>query len=124
MDIGEHISWHVELAIAPKNLPAFEQLTAEMVEVTHSEPGVLIYERYLSGDGCTVHVVERYQDSAAAITHLHTFVAKFGARFGALAQRKSFQVFGEPSAALRAMLTGLGATVMQPFNGFSAFAGH
>jgi quinol monooxygenase YgiN len=121
MNIGGHISWHVELAIEPQNMLPFRQLTAEMVDMTCTERGVLIYERFVSEDERTVHVIERYRDSAAAEVHLHAFAAHFAKRFGMLVQRKSFRVFGEPSEPLRALLTKFGATFAKPLHGFTTF---
>src|SRR5215472_17507357 len=63
------ISWHVEHAIKPGRLESFRALTGDMVEAARRELGILSYQRFGSGDGKTVHVYERYEDSAAALTH-------------------------------------------------------
>jgi quinol monooxygenase YgiN len=115
--MGEQVSWQVELAIKPGALDDFRALTAEMVESTRGEPGVLSYERFVSADGQVVHVYERYADSAAAVAHLRTFVRKFGGRFVGMVDRKRFTVYGTPSAELRGMLDEFGATYLEPFGG-------
>jgi quinol monooxygenase YgiN len=113
------ISWHVELMVKPGRLDDFRTLTGEMVTFAKGEPGVLIYERHLSEDGETVHVYERYSDSAAAVAHLRAFTERFGARFARMVDRKSFKVYGAPSAELRALLDGFGAVYSNAFAGFS-----
>ena len=55
------ISWQVVLRIGPGKLEGFRTLTAEMVEATKSEPGALVYERFISADRETVWIYERYR---------------------------------------------------------------
>jgi quinol monooxygenase YgiN len=115
VDAGAQISWHVELAVRVGALEAFRTLTGEMVAATRREAGVLAYQRFVSADGKTVHVYERYADADAALAHLETFLATFGARFAALVERRRFEVFGAPTPALRAVLDRFGATYLAPF---------
>src|SRR5712691_2510477 len=117
--MGEQVAWHVELAVKPGALEDFRVLTGEMVEATRGEPGVLSYERFVSADGMVIHVYEWYADSAAAVAHLRTFGRQFGDRFAGLVDRTRFTVYGTPSAELRGMLDGFGATYMAPFGGFA-----
>ena len=117
--MGEQVSSQVELAVKPGALDNFRALTAEMVESTRGEPGVLNYERFVSADGQVVHVYERYADSAAAVAHLRTFGRKFGGRFVGMVARKRFTVYGTPSVVLQGMLDEFGATYLVPFGGFS-----
>lgn len=117
------ISWHVELAVKPGQLENFRTLTSEMVETTRSEPGVLIYERFLAPDQTTVHIYERYKDSAAAVTHLRDFEQMYGARFIQLVERRHFTVFGTPSDELRAIFDRIGVTYAGLLDGFSQMAG-
>jgi quinol monooxygenase YgiN len=116
--MGDQISWRVELAVKTGELENFRTLTAEMVESTRDEPGVLCYERFVSEDGKVVHVYERYADSAAAVSHLLTFGKKFGKRFGGMVDRGWFTVYGTPSEELQGILDGFGATYLRPFGGF------
>ncbi len=117
--MSNDVSWEVELAVKPGQLENFRVLTSEMVEHTRGEPGVLIYERFLSDDGTVVYVYERYADSASAISHLQGFGKIFGARFVDMVERKRFTVFGIASDELKAMLDRFGATYHSPFDGFS-----
>jgi hypothetical protein len=82
------------------------------------EPGVLGYERYVSGDGTVVHALERFADSAAAAAHLRAFGERFAGRFLGMVERRRFTVYGSPSAEVRAVLDGFGATYLGPLGGF------
>lgn len=117
--MSAQISWHVELQVKPGQLEALCALTNEMVESTKSEVGALIYERFISDDRQIVHVLERYLDSAAALTHLIAFRQVYGERFSRMVDRKRFTVFGAPSRELKEILDTLGATYVTPLAGFS-----
>jgi quinol monooxygenase YgiN len=112
--MNSEISWRVELAVKPAMLTAFQALTNEMVESARSERGVLSFQRFVSEDGKSVEVYERYVDSAAATAHLEKFLVAFSARFSTLVERKRFRVFGRPSAELKALLDTFGADYFQP----------
>ena len=109
------ICWHVELLIKPGQLESFRALTGEMVESARRELGVLSYQRFVSEDGKTVHVYERYANSTAALTHLEIFAKKFAKPFQDMVERKCFVVFGYPTAELKAALDGYGAIYLKPF---------
>lgn len=113
------VAWVVELALKPEALDEFRSLTRKMVEATKAEPGALVYERFVSGDGRSVHLYERYADSAAALAHLRTFADRFAAPFSALAERRRVTVYGDPSRELRAVLDRIGAVYLASLDGFS-----
>ncbi len=118
--MGDEVSWQVELAVKPGELDNFRSLTKEMVESTKFEPGVLIYERFVSQDGKVIYVYERYVNSAVAVAHLLAFSKMYGERFVKMVDRKRFTVFGSPSDELRQILDRLGATYLDLFDGFAA----
>ena len=120
--MSAEIAWRVELAVKPGRLNEFRALTGEMVEFTRREPGVLSYQRFVSDDGRSVQIYERYADSAAAVSHLRNFVKHFGDRFQGLVERRSFTVFGTPSEELRGILDGFGAIYLKPFGDFAYWA--
>ena len=117
--MGDQVAWLVELAVKPGQLANFRALTGEMARSSRREPGVLIYERFVSEDGKFVHAYERYTDSAAAVAHLRTFEKKFAERFLAVVDRRRFTVFGIPTDALREILDRFGATYLRPFGDFA-----
>ena len=98
------MGWHVTLAMLPGRLEAFRELTAEMVEFSSKEPGTLIYERFLTPDGATLHIFERYEDSAAAVAHLTGGLQGALERFAACTRRLHLSVLGSPTDELRALL--------------------
>ncbi len=108
--MSTEVSWRVELAISEGRLDEFLALTVEMVEFAKTESGVLSYQRFVSQDGQTVHVYERYADSHAALTHLQNFAERFAPRFSSMASRRQFDVYGAPSEELKSVLVGFGAT--------------
>jgi quinol monooxygenase YgiN len=120
--MNEQICWHVELAIKPGRLESFQALNGEMVESARRELGILSYQRFVSEDGKTVHVYERYADSTAALTHLGIFAKKFAEPFQDMVERKRFVVFGNPTAELKEALDGYGAIYFRPFGDFAYWA--
>ena len=93
IEMGDQISWFVELAVKPGQLDNFQALTGEMVKATRRERGVLTYQRFVSTDCKLVLVYEH---------------------------RTRFTVLGNPSDELSALLDGFGATYLKPF-GDSAY---
>ena len=113
----EQIGWCVELEVRPGRLDSFLVLTAEMVDETAKESGVLNYQRFVSEDGMVCHAVERYESSGAAMRHLQTFRDKFSEQFSSMVTRRRFTVYGSPNAELKTMLDAFGATYLRPFGG-------
>jgi quinol monooxygenase YgiN len=118
-DGSAHVSWVVELELRVGALKEFLLLTTEMVSATLREPGALIYERSISLDETRIVVYERYADAGAAIRHLETFADRFGERFAALVDRRSFTVFGAVNDELKEHLSPLGATFATYLIGFA-----
>ena len=117
-----HVSWVAELAIKAGALDEFQKLMAEMVAGTKEEPRTLCYEWYISEDGGTAHIFEKYADSDAMIAHVNGFMKKWAERFLASVNVTRFTVYGDPSPAARELLGGFGATYLAPWGGFSRFA--
>ena len=117
-----HVSWVIELAVKDGALDTFKELMEEMVAGTSEEPGSLGYEWYISADGGTIHIFEKYADSDAMVTHVGGFLEKWAARFLECVDPTRFVVYGDPSAAAREMLAGFGPTYLGPWGGFSRFA--
>ena len=117
--MGDQISWCVELAVKPGQLDNFQALTGEMVEAARREDGVLAYQRFVSADCKLVLVYEQYADSAAALAHLRQFEKNFAKRFSEMAERTRFTGLGNPSDELRALLDGFGARYLKPFGDFA-----
>lgn len=91
----------------------------EMVESTRAEDGAEAYEWFISADGGTCHIYERYADSGAAMVHLGTFGSRFAERFLACVEPTGFYVYGAPSDEVRSVLDGFGAVYLAEFGGFA-----
>ncbi len=118
----DHVSWVIELAVKDGELDTFKALMDEMVAGTSEEPQSLGYEWYISEDGGTVHIFEKYADSEAMISHVNGFLEKWAARFLASVDPTRFVVYGDPSPAARELLAGFGPVYLGPWGGFSRFA--
>jgi quinol monooxygenase YgiN len=55
-----------------------------MVAFSRGEPGTLSYQRFISADGSTLHVQERYASSEAMLEHNQAFAALFSPRFATM----------------------------------------
>lgn len=115
----EQVYWILEVAIKPGQAEAFRTLMAEMVAATReNEPDTLAYDWTISGDGAVCHILERYRNSAAVMTHLAWFGANVAKRFLAAAEPKRLVVYGSPDAAATKALDRMGAVYMKPLGGF------
>ena len=114
----EQIGWCVELGVQPGRIDSFVALTAEMVDETAKDPGVLNYQRFISEDGRVCHAVERYESSVVAMRHLQTFRDKFAEQFSSIVTRRRFTVYGSPDDELKTMLDSFAATYRSLFGDF------
>ena len=73
MSDNQNVYWMLELKIKDGQRAPFEQLMHAMVESTQTEPGALDYRWTIAEDGQSCHILERYTDSAATLTHLAGF---------------------------------------------------
>ena len=117
--MSDAISWSLQMSVREGRLNDAKQLVPEMVEATRGEPGALTYEYFLSEDGASCHIYERYADSAAVMQHLGNFGANFAERFMECFEPTSFSVYGSVSDEVRAALDGFGAAYLNTLDGFS-----
>lgn len=115
----QHVSWVLELAVKDGQLDTFKALMEEMVAGTSEETQTLAYEWYISDDGGTVHIFEKYADSDSMISHVNGFLEKWAERFLASVDPTRFVVYGDPSPAARELLSGFGPVYLGPWGGFS-----
>ena len=118
--MSDAVSWVLELTIKDGQRDAVKALAEEMSGATQAdEPGATHYEWHLDEDGKTVHIFERYADSAATMVHLGNFGTKFAERFLACLDPARMIVYGDPSAEVRSALAGFGAVHMARLTGFA-----
>ncbi len=113
------VSWNLRVSVKDGRLDDFRALMNEMVEATKGEPGAQGYEWFVSADGGTVHLHERYADSGAVMAHLGNFGANFAERFLGCVDPTGLAVYGDPSDEARAALDGFGAEYLGNFGGFT-----
>lgn len=113
------VSWNLQMSVRDGHLDDARPLMTEMVTATKQEAGTESYEWFLSADGKTCHIVERFADSAAALAHLGNFGSTFADRFLACFEPTSISVYGKPSAEARAALDGFGAKYLESLGGFT-----
>lgn len=114
----ENVILAVEFAVIPARFEDFKSLMAAMIDATQNEFGTLNYEWAISDDRQICHVYERFQDSAAVMTHLERFNANFAARFSETVKLARFVVYGTPSPQVKDALAGANPVYMAPFGGF------
>ena len=107
------------LDVKPGQFAAFKTLVAEIVAATSQEPGVLTYQYSVSADSKTAHILERYANSAAFVSHVEGTFGGFAARFLSFVSVRSLVIYGNPDAGARKGLDAFGATYMTIFDGFS-----
>jgi quinol monooxygenase YgiN len=117
-EMDKQVSWIIELAVKPGQLENFRGLMNEMVESTEPEPDTLSYDWFVSDDGSTVHIYERYADSDALVAHITGFKRKFAERFMTMVDATRFVVYGEPNKAARDEMEPFGPEYLGTFGGF------
>jgi quinol monooxygenase YgiN len=95
--VMDHVAWLIELTVRAGSIEALRALTEDMVDSASLEPGVVVYERFISHDHTVVHLYERYADSDAALAHLRNFTATYAEPFLALVDRTRVTVYGTPT---------------------------
>lgn len=113
------VSWLIEVEVKAGKLDAFRALVDEMVESARQEPGTLAYSWFIGDDGKSVHIYERYRDSAATLVHLGKFAEHFAERFVDMATPGRFHIYGTPNAAVREVSAGLAPVYLGPLGGFA-----
>jgi quinol monooxygenase YgiN len=120
--VSDEIAWRIELSVKLDQVGNLLALTDQMVESARAEVGCLSYQRFISPDGKSVQVYERYLNSGAALAHLTIFFQRFGARYATMVERKTFTVYGAPSSELRQMLDQFDPQYLRPFGNFEYWA--
>lgn len=118
---NQNVFWNLEVSIKPGKLEALKTLASEMIEATQAnEPNALTYKWSINAESAICHIFERYTDSDATRVHMGNFQA-FADRFFDCVDLSRFQVYGQPDAALKKMLGGLGAQFVEMFDGFNRY---
>jgi quinol monooxygenase YgiN len=117
--MGDNIFCVYEVAIKPGEMDNFKAVMNEMVKVTQAnEPGAMNYEWFISEDGKSCHIYERYVDSAAVMAH-SAVLEHLGERLWATVQPTRCTVYGNPDAELKKEIIASGAVILAPIAGFA-----
>ncbi len=114
---SEHsdIMWALSGEIINEEL--FERSMLTLTEKTHDEEGSLMHWWTL-GDGNTFHVLERYADHQAAVSHLETW-GKYGGDFLDSTSIESFTTFGNLTSDLEKAVKELKPIIMRFDGGYA-----
>jgi autoinducer 2-degrading protein len=115
----DDLYWVFTLKVKPGQLSAFRELVTEIVAASQEEPGTLAYQYSISGDEQTVHIFERYRDSAAFVSHVEQTFGGYAERFLSMVTIVSLVVYGDPDAEARKALDSFAASYMTLFAGFA-----
>ena len=114
----DNVSWSVEGKIKEGQQQTLATVMEEMVEATRKEPGSLIYEWSIGEDGKSLHVYERYENDAAAMSHLSTWKQN-AARFMSVVDITRITVYSALTPTLKVAFEGPGTVFMTPVGGFA-----
>lgn len=116
-DRSDDVHWVLELTIKDGRGEELAPLANEMTVATETETGAVAYEWYRDGD--TVHLLERFDDSAGAMVHLGNFNTNFAERFFGLLDATGWTVYGPASDELHEAITPMGAVFFEKASGFA-----
>jgi len=117
--MSEQVFWIVEFSIGEGNLEGFKALMNEMVEATRDQLGTTHYEWFLSEDGRSCHIHERYASSEAVLAHLGHFGMKYAGRMAQLAKATRVTIYGSPSEMVRRAMAPAKPAYMGQIGGFA-----
>jgi quinol monooxygenase YgiN len=117
--MSKQLYWLIEADILPGKLDAWRAFIPELVKAAQAEPGTEVYEFTISEDGKSCHILERYKDFDAAITHVEAFGKSHAARVMSLVKPTRCVVYGIPDERLKKTLAGFAPVYFKPEGGFS-----
>ena len=117
--MDDAVSWVMEFTVKPGQLDMLTPLVEEMARSTRAEAGTQQFAWFVSEDGTSGQVHERYADTTAALAHLHTFTERFAERVLTAVEPTRFTVLGLPSAGVQQALADFGPTYLRPLGDFT-----
>jgi len=109
----------IRFVVKEENRAAFEAASGALVaSISAAEPRTSGYTFFVSPDGTSAVLHERYPDSEAFLAHIARSKDELPPLLAA-ASLASFYVLGSPSPAAREVLEGFGAKCLAPAAGFA-----
>jgi autoinducer 2-degrading protein len=97
------------------HLDNLKSLLGEMFDaVERSEPGTLNYEWFITDDGTSVHVCERYADSEAFLQHLGNLRQNYAEQLFACLAPTKIMIYRNPNDAVREIFVNFPTTYISP----------
>lgn len=117
--IEGQVSWVVQCTVKEGQHETAKALMEEMVAGTSDEPGALNYEWFISDDGATVHLYEKYADSAAVVAHMKTFGERWAGRFMGCLEIQRVTAYGNPDEGAQKAIAPMGPKQLSTWGGFA-----
>jgi quinol monooxygenase YgiN len=112
------LSYTIELAITDGKLDEFSEMAKAFTAATQEEPGTLRYQWFVSKDGSRCLIQEGFESSEALMVHLGNAGPHLPGLL-AIAPITRFQVSGDASDEVRAVIDPLGAEHFHELVGFA-----
>lgn len=101
-------------------LDNLKALLTEMIgSIQRDEPGTLNYEWFISEDGKSVDVYERYVDAGACMVHLGNLGQTYAPRLFACVTATKIAIYGNPNDQVRAVFANFAAVYRSPLARFA-----
>lgn len=111
----------LDVEVPAEKRARFEAVMARLVAEAEAEPGTLVYEWNLAGDGTTCHIHERYRDVEHGNRHVRNFAENHAGPFFEAVGSVRAAVYGEPGNYIRSVLDGVRPTYFTRLAGFNRF---
>ncbi len=111
------VYWILSAKVKDGERESFDAVKNELIEATSNEEGCLNYEWSEGAEG-EIHVLERFADSAAAMTHMGNF-GPFAGRFMGCLDVTGWTIYGDADETVTKALAPMGAVHYTSIGGFS-----
>ncbi len=113
------VFWIVELKIVEQDFDKIKEFMDDVFTAAiNDEPNTLSNEWFISEDRKTCHMIDRYTDSEAVLSHLAIFAENFNDRFDSYFELTRFVVYGHPNEKVKKAVAGFNPIYMPSFSGF------
>lgn len=112
------IRFNLTFDIEPSNFENIRDLAEILARMSRKEAGCLTYECSTNTDRSKIYMVERFNDSHSAFTHITEGFSQHAEAWGKLTSLSAFVVTGNPDDDVRALLPS-DVLYVETFTGFA-----